>query len=988
MRYQAALRPDPSIIIPIDNYFLHLKAYYWFIFDYLVKYRIESNMKKDIVIKGARENNLKNIDVSFPKESLVVFTGLSGSGKSTLAFDTIFAEGQRRYMESLSSYARQFLGNYDKPDVDAIDGLSPSIAIDQKSVSHNPRSTVGTVTEIYDYLRLLYGRIGIPYCPNHHLPIISFSVTMMTDVVMNYPEGTKVQLLSPVVHAEKGTHKDVFEKIRINGFTRLRVDGQVITIDEVKELDKNKKHNIDIIVDRLIIKPDIRSRVFESIETALDWSHGLLVIVTEFEEKLLSDKHTCPECGFSIPKLEPRLFSFNSPLGCCPDCKGLGIKREADPRLMVPDDSLSINQGALKYYAHMVGSQNLEWQELCLLCKMYKIPLDRPFSELTNEQKDIIFRGSKEPLKYTLTSSSGNVMHRTGYIEGIKTKLERLYAETTSDWARDYYGSFMHDTECTTCHGARLNKEALCVLIDGKNIYEVTCLQIHELRDWVRQLPEKLTKTQLDIANLVLKEIDNRTTFLCDVGLDYLTLSRMAMTLSGGESQRIRLATQIGSKLTGVLYVLDEPSIGLHQKDSQRLIATLKQMRDLGNTLVVVEHDEETIRSADYIVDIGPGAGIHGGEVVAQGSLQDIVKEEKSITGQYLSGKKYISIPKTRKKGNGKFIRIKGASCNNLKNINVDIPLGCFVAVTGVSGSGKSTLVNQTLFQHLHQYFIKEETFAGKVKSIEGFEYIDKVIDVTQEPIGRTPRSNPATYVKLFDDIRDLFANTVEAKSRGFDKGRFSFNVPGGRCEECQGAGVTRIPMNFLPDVYVKCESCGGKRYNEETLQVTYKGKNIYDVLEMTVEDALHFFENRPSLKKKLQILYDIGLGYIKLGQPATTLSGGEAQRIKLAYELQRKPTGKTLYILDEPTTGLHSDDVSRLLKVLQRIVEHGDTVLVIEHNLDVIKVADNIIDLGPGGGDRGGQVVVTGTPEEVAKCSKSYTGEFLKEALEKGHYE
>ena len=945
-------------------------------------------MKKNIVIHGARENNLKNIDVSFPKESLVVLTGLSGSGKTTLAFDTIFAEGQRRYMESLSSYARQFLGNYDKPDVDGIDGLSPSIAIDQKSVSHNPRSTVGTVTEIYDYLRLLYGRIGIPYCPTHHIPIVSFSVTMMTDVVMNYPEGTKIQLLSPVVHAEKGTHKDVLDKIRINGFTRLRVDGNFISIDEVPELDKNKKHSIDIVVDRIIIKKDVRPRVFESIETAVDWSHGLLVIYSDIEEKLLSDKHTCPECGFSVPKLEPRLFSFNSPLGCCPDCKGLGIKREADPHLIVPDDNLSLNQGAIKYYAHMVGGPNLEWQEFSLLCKFYKIPMDVPYKDLTEEQKRIILVGSPDIHKYTLTSSSGNVNHRIGYIEGIKTKLERLYTETTSEWTRDWYGSFMHDVECTTCHGARLNKEALSVLIDNKNIYEVTCLQIHELRDWVRQLPSKLTKTQLDIADLVLKEIDNRTSFLCDVGLDYLTLSRMAATLSGGESQRIRLATQIGSKLTGVLYVLDEPSIGLHQKDSQRLIASLKQMRDLGNTLVVVEHDDETIRSADYIVDIGPGAGIHGGEVVAAGTVDDICKCKKSITGQYLTGEKYIPIPKERKKGNGKFISIKGACCNNLKKINVDIPLGCFVAITGVSGSGKSSLINQTLLQHLTQYFSKQPTIAGKVASISGFEHIDKVIDVSQEPIGRTPRSNPATYVKLFDDIRDLFANTVEAKARGFDKGRFSFNVVGGRCEECQGAGVTRIPMNFLPDVYVKCESCGGKRYNEETLQVTYKGKNIYDVLEMTVEDALHFFENRPSLKKKLQTLYDVGLGYIKLGQPATTLSGGEAQRVKLALELQKKPTGKTLYLLDEPTTGLHADDVSRLLKVLQRIVEHGDTVLVIEHNLDVIKVADYIIDLGPDGGDRGGQVVAIGTPEEVSQNKKSYTGEYLREILKKGHYE
>ena len=944
-------------------------------------------MEKKIIIKGARENNLKNIDLEIPKESLVVFTGLSGSGKTTLAFDTIFAEGQRRYMESLSSYARQFLGNYDKPDVDSIDGLSPSIAIDQKSVSHNPRSTVGTVTEIYDYLRLLYGRIGVPYCPKHHEPIISFSPTMMTDIVFSYPEGTKIQLLSPVVHAEKGTHKETIDKIRLAGFTRLRVDSEFLSIDEVKELDKNKKHSIDIIVDRIIVKPDARSRVFESIETALDWSHGLLIIYSDIEERILSDKHTCPICGFSVPKLEPRLFSFNSPLGCCPDCNGLGMKREADPELIVPDPTLTLNQGAIKFYAHCVGTQNLEWQEVCMLCKLYKIPMDEPWNSLNEEQKRIILIGSPDIHKYQLKSSSGNIMNRTGYIEGVKTKLERLYMETTSEWNREWYGSYMHDTECTTCHGARLNKEALSVLIDNKNIYEVTCMQLKDLRDWIRNLPNALSKTQLDIGNLVLKEIDNRTSFLCNVGLEYLTLSRMAMTLSGGESQRIRLATQIGSKLSGVLYVLDEPSIGLHPRDSQKLIATLKSMRDLGNTLIVVEHDDETIRSADYIVDIGPGAGKHGGEVVAKGTPEDICKNKNSITGQYLTGEKFIPIPKERKPGNKKFIRIKGASCNNLKNVNVDIPLGCFVAVTGVSGSGKSSLINQTLCAHLKNHFSEDKIPAGKVESIEGLEQIDKVIQIDQEPIGRTPRSNPATYVKLFDDIRDLFAETVDAKMRGFDKGRFSFNVVGGRCEECQGAGVTRIPMNFLPDVYVKCESCGGKRYNEETLQVLYKGKSIYDVLEMTIEEALHFFENRPSLKKKLQTLYDVGLGYVKLGQPATTLSGGEAQRVKLAAELQKKPTGKTLYILDEPTTGLHTDDVSRLIKILQRIVDHGDTVLVIEHNLDVIKVADQIIDLGPEGGDAGGTIVATGTPEQIVANKKSHTGEFLKEILEKGRY-
>ncbi|MFA6675430.1 MAG: excinuclease ABC subunit UvrA [Bacilli bacterium] len=944
-------------------------------------------MNKKIFIKGARENNLKNIDLAIPKESLVVFTGLSGSGKTTLAFDTIFAEGQRKYMESMSSYARQFLGNYNKPDVDSIDGLSPSIAIDQKSVSHNPRSTVGTVTEIYDYLRLLYGRVGIPYCPTHHIPIISFSPTLMTDQVLNYPEGTKIQLLSPVVHQEKGSQKDIIEKIRQNGFTRLRIDREVMTIDEIKELDKNKKHDIDIIVDRIIVKPEARTRIFESIETALDWSHGLLVILSDIEEKVLSDKHTCPICGFSVPKLEPRLFSFNSPLGCCPDCKGLGIKREADPRLLVPKPELTINNGAIEYYRHMVGSQNLEWQEFTLLCKIYQIPMNVPFKDLSETQKKIIFYGSPDIQKYTLKSSSGNTNNRIGYIEGIKNKVERLYSETTSDWMRDYYARFLHDTECTTCHGARLNPEALSVLIDEKNIYQVSSLQVKELRAWIRQLPQKLSPNQNEIAQLVIKEIDNRTSFLCDVGLEYLTLSRMALTLSGGESQRIRLATQIGSKLTGILYVLDEPSIGLHQRDSEKLIGTLKEMRDLGNTLIVVEHDEEMIKSADFIVDIGPGAGIHGGEVVATGSVEDIEKCPTSITGQYLSGQKYIPIPIKRHKGNGKFIKIRGATCNNLKKINVDFPLGTFTVVTGVSGSGKSSLVIQTLFLHLKQYFSKEQMIAGPVTSISGLENVDKVVDVSQEPIGRTPRSNPATYVKLFDSIRDLFAETIEAKARGFTKGRFSFNVVGGRCEECQGAGIVRIPMNFLPDVYVKCDSCGGKRYNDETLQVTYKGKNIYDVLEMTVEDALHFFENRPSLKKKIQTLYDVGLDYIKLGQPATTLSGGEAQRVKLAAELQKRPTGKTVYILDEPTTGLHSDDVGRLLKILQRLVDHGDTVIVIEHNLDVIKTADYIIDLGPDGGDQGGSIIATGTPEKVSENPKSYTGQYLKNVLKKGHY-
>ncbi|MFA5480995.1 MAG: excinuclease ABC subunit UvrA [Bacilli bacterium] len=938
--------------------------------------------QKTISIKGARENNLKNINLDIPKNALVVFTGLSGSGKTTLAFDTIYSEGQRRYVESLSSYARQFLGNVDKPDVDSIEGLSPAISIDQKTTSHNPRSTVGTVTEIYDYLRLIFARIGVPYCPTHNEPIISFSPTKMVDIAMTYKAGTRLQILSPIVRHEKGGHLETLAKIRQQGFERLRVDGQICRIDEIPELEKNKRHDIEIVIDRLVIGSEIRTRLFDAIELALDWSHGYVILLTDEEERLLSQHHSCKYCGFSVPKLEPRLFSFNAPLGYCPKCKGLGIIREAAFDKIVPNDNLSIMQGAIRYYKNQVNSKNIDWQEFKYLCEQYDIDLNVPFRTLTDKQKEIVFYGSDKPFTYAITSVSGNKSHRSGFIEGIKSKIDRLYLETSSSMMRDYYEIYMRDSECSECHGARLNKEVLAVRINKLNIYEVTQLQIKHLLNYIDELDVVLSPMEKEIANLIIKEIRNRVLFLNNVGLNYLTLARMSMTLSGGEAQRIRLATQIGSRLSGVLYVLDEPSIGLHQKDNSKLLATLKSMRDLGNSLIVVEHDEETIRSADYIVDIGPGAGVHGGYVVAQGTLEDIINTKGSITGDYLAGRKSVPIPTKRRKGNGRFLTVKGARCNNLKNIDAEFPLGTFIAVTGVSGSGKSSLVTQTLYRSIEHRLTGADTFPGEHDDILGLENIDKIVNVSQEPIGRTPRSNPATYTKVFDDIRALFAETIEARARGFDKGRFSFNVIGGRCENCQGAGVTRIPMNFLPDVYVRCDVCNGKRYNEETLQVTYKGKNIYEVLEMTVEDALKFFENRSKIRHKLQTIFDVGLGYVKLGQQATTLSGGEAQRVKLAFELQRRPTGKTLYILDEPTTGLHADDVKRLIEVLQKIVDNGDTVLVIEHNLDVIKVADYIIDIGKDGGDAGGQIIARGTPEDVAENPDSYTGQYLKEIL------
>ena len=933
-----------------------------------------------IVIKNARVNNLKNVSIEIPKNKLVVMTGVSGSGKSSLAFDTIYAEGQRRYVESLSSYARQFLGNTEKPDVDSIEGLSPSISIDQKTTNKNPRSTVGTVTEIYDYLRLLFARVGVPYCPIHNIPISSQSIEEMTNKILELPESTKIMVMSPVIKGEKGTHKDTFEKLRKEGYVRVKVDDEVKDLTDELELEKNKKHNISVVVDRLVIKSDIRSRLFSSLEIATNLSGGKVIIdVIGGEKILLSEKFACPYCDYSLEELEPRIFSFNAPYGACPDCKGLGIKYKIDADLVIPNKNLSINEGAIAPI-NVDESNNITMTQLNTVSKKYDIDLDMPVKNLPKDKLDIILYGSSEAMEFNYVSKNGNTRNTTDYYEGIINNLERRYIETKSSWIREWIERYMNEVECPTCHGARLQDSVLSVLVGKKNIYEVTNLSIVELKKFINNI--KLSKEQEEISGTIVKEINSRLDFLINVGLDYLTLSRSAGTLSGGESQRIRLATQIGSRLTGVLYVLDEPSIGLHQRDNEKLIKSLLEMRDLGNSLIVVEHDIDTMLAADYLIDVGPYAGDNGGRIVAKGTPQEVMANKNSLTGKYLTGELKIEVPKTRRKGNKKFLEIKGAKENNLKNINVKIPLGTFTCVTGVSGSGKSSLVNEILYKAVAVNVYGSKLKPGKYKEIKGLDNIDKVVQITQAPIGRTPRSNPATYVGLFDDIRDVFANTKEAKIRGYDKGRFSFNVKGGRCEACWGDGVKKIEMHFLPDVYVPCEVCNGTRYNSDTLEIKYKEKNIYEVLEMRVDEAMSFFENHPKVMNKLQILHDVGLGYVKLGQIAPTLSGGEAARVKLAKELQKKPTGKSLFILDEPTTGLHSDDIKKLLVILERIVDNGDTVLVIEHNLDVIKVADYIIDLGPEGGNLGGNIVCTGTPEEVARVKESYTGAFLKKVL------
>ncbi|WP_286925728.1 MULTISPECIES: excinuclease ABC subunit UvrA [Lysinibacillus] len=936
----------------------------------------------EIVVQGARAHNLKNINVTIPRDQLVVLTGLSGSGKSSLAFDTIYAEGQRRYVESLSAYARQFLGQMDKPDVDAIEGLSPAISIDQKTTSRNPRSTVGTVTEIYDYLRLLYARIGKPICPNHGIEITSQTIEQMVDRLITYPERTKMQLLAPMVSGRKGTHVKLLEDLKKQGFVRVRIDGELRDLDDAIELDKNKKHSIEVVVDRVVMKEGIAARLSDSLETALRLADGrVLVDVMEHEELLFSEHHACPLCGFSIGELEPRMFSFNSPFGACPSCDGLGSTQEVDLDLVVPDWGRTLLEHAIAPW-EPTSSQYYP-QLLKAVCDHYDIPMDVPVKDIPKEKMDKILYGSgKDKIHFHYENEFGNVRDQMIEFEGVVRNVERRFKETTSDYVREQMEKYMAQQACPSCKGYRLKPETLAVKIADQHIGEVTQYSIQEADTFFKELD--LSEKDMKIARLVLREIEERLGFLVNVGLDYLTLSRAAGTLSGGEAQRIRLATQIGSRLTGVLYILDEPSIGLHQRDNDRLISTLQNMRDIGNTLIVVEHDEDTMLAADYLIDVGPGAGVHGGQIVAAGTPQEVMDNEKSLTGQYLSGKKFIPLPIERRKPNGRKLSIKGAKENNLRNVKVDVPLGLFVSVTGVSGSGKSTLINEILYKSLAQKLNRSKVKPGEHKEVTGMEELEKVIDIDQSPIGRTPRSNPATYTGVFDDIRDVFATTNEAKVRGYKKGRFSFNVKGGRCEACRGDGIIKIEMHFLPDVYVPCEVCHGKRYNRETLEVKYKDKSIADILDMTIENAVVFFENIPKIQRKLQTIVDVGLGYMKLGQPATTLSGGEAQRVKLASELHRRSTGKSFYILDEPTTGLHADDIARLLVVLQRLVENGDSVLVIEHNLDVIKTADYIIDLGPEGGDKGGTLVATGTPEEVAEVSGSYTGKYLKPILER----
>ena len=933
-----------------------------------------------IIIKNARENNLKNINLELPKNKLIVMTGVSGSGKSSLAFDTIYAEGQRRYVESLSAYARQFLGNMNKPEVDSIEGLSPSISIDQKSTNKNPRSTVGTITEIYDYLRLLFARVGTPYCPKHNIPVTEQSIEEMTNKVLEYEVGTRIEIMAPVVHGEKGTQRDLLEELRKEGFVRARIDGDVKDLNDDIVLEKNNKHNIDVIIDRIVIKEDSRSRIFESIETSTKMANGKVVInILGDKEIVMSENYACPLCDFSIPELEPRLFSFNSPYGACPVCKGLGVNLHIDEDILIPDKNLSIMDGAVASF-QSGETLNIAFKKLALVAKHYNIDLYKPVKDLTREELNIILYRSPDRLDLSLTTRSGSVLKSYDYFEGIITNLERRYMETTSPSIRDWIERYMTELPCPSCHQTRLRDEALSVRVNNKNIYEVTNMSIRDLLVWFDKL--KLTKEQTEVSFLVVKEIKERLTFLKNVGLEYLTLSRGAATLSGGEAQRIRLATQIGSRLSGILYVLDEPSIGLHQRDNAKLINSLKEMRDLGNTLIVVEHDTDTMLAADYLVDIGPKAGNEGGYLVACGTPEEVMKNDKSLTGRYLSGKETIEVPKKRRKGNGKSIKITGCKENNLKNISVEFPLGKFICVTGVSGSGKSTLVNEILCKALSNKINRSKDKPGKFKDIKGIENVDKIVNITQDPIGRTPRSNPATYTGVFDAIRDVFAETKESKIHGYDKSRFSFNVKGGRCEACSGDGVKKIEMHFLPDVYVPCDVCNATRYNKETLKIKFKGLNIFEVLDTRVSDALKIFENVPKVYKTLKVMEEVGLGYVALGQNAVTLSGGEASRVKLAKELQKKPTGKSVFILDEPSTGLHQDDIKKLLVILNRIVDNGDTVIVIEHNLDIIKQADYIIDLGPEGGDFGGTIVAKGTPEEVVKVKESYTGEYLKDYL------